>query len=316
MASSDGQRFGVRESSLLATFYPRYFGYYERAVSVYTHLSNQWSVFSTQVISCAEREALYVLDGLLDNPTDLPVRVHTVDTHGYTDQLFGLCYLLGFTFMPRLKKLSSQRLFKPAGSPEEGLFGRRGYPTLDALFSGTVNLNLIAEQWDALVRVAASLKNRIVHAHVVAQRLVSSAASNRLAMALTHLGRLVKTIYLLRYVADPVLRQQVRTHLSRGEARHDLARSLFFADQGMFRSGDYYQIMNRASCLSLLSNAVLVYNTLRIARVLEQAQAQGQTFAPEALAHVSPLMYRHVIVNGTYDFSLESSRRGRELLCV
>jgi TnpA family transposase len=95
MASSDGQRFGVRESSLLATFYPRYFGYYERAVSVYTHLSNQWSVFSTQVISCAEREALYVLDGLLDNPTDLPVRSHTVDTYGYTDQLFGLCYLLG-----------------------------------------------------------------------------------------------------------------------------------------------------------------------------------------------------------------------------
>ena len=35
MASSDGQRFGVRESSLLATFYPRYFGYYERAVSVF-----------------------------------------------------------------------------------------------------------------------------------------------------------------------------------------------------------------------------------------------------------------------------------------
>jgi TnpA family transposase len=194
MASSDGQRFGVRESSLLATFYPRYFGYYERAVSVYTHLSNQRSVFSTQVISCAEREALYVLDGLLDNPTDLPIRVHMVDTHGYTDQLFGLCYLLGFAFMPRLKKLSSQRLFKPAGSPEEGLFGSRVYPTLDALFSGTVNLNLIAEQWDALVRVAASLNNRIVRAHVVVQRLVNSPASNRLALALTHLGRLVKTI--------------------------------------------------------------------------------------------------------------------------
>ena len=127
---------------------------------------------------------------MLDNPTDLPVHIHTVDTHGYTDQLFGLCYLLGFAFMPRLKKLSSQRLFKPVGSPEEGLFGSRAYPILDPLLSGTVNLNLIVEQWDALVRVAASLKNRIVHAHVVAQRLVSSTASNRLAMALTHLGRL------------------------------------------------------------------------------------------------------------------------------
>ena len=121
----------------------------------------------------------------------------------------------------------------------------------------------------------------------------------------------MKTIYLLRYLDDPLLRQQVRTQLSRGEARHDLARSLFFADQGMFRSGDYYQMMNRASCLSLLSNAVLVYNTLRIARMLEQAHAQGQTFSPEAIAHVSPLMYRHVIVNGTYDFSPDGSGMSR-----
>jgi hypothetical protein len=66
-SSSDGQRFGVQGSSLLASFYPRYFGYYDRAVTVYTHLSNQFSVFNTEAISCAEREALYVLDGLLRN---------------------------------------------------------------------------------------------------------------------------------------------------------------------------------------------------------------------------------------------------------
>jgi Tn3 transposase DDE domain len=35
------------------------------------------------------------------------------------------------------------------------------------LFSGAIDLNLIAEQWDGLVRVAASLKNRIVSANVM-----------------------------------------------------------------------------------------------------------------------------------------------------
>ena len=303
IASSDGQRFGVRERSLLAAFYPRYFGYYDRAVSVYTHMSDQYSVFRTQVISCAEREALYVLDGLLENDTELPIRGPIVDTHGYTDQVFGLCYLLGFTFMPRLKNLATRRLFKPAGSPEEGLFGSRSYVHLDPLFSGTIDLNLIAEQWDGLVRVAASLKHRIVSANVIVRRLVSSAPTNRLAKALTHLGQVVKTIYILRFLSDPTLRQQVRTQLNRGEARQGVAQRLFFADQGMFRSGDYFQIMNRASCLSLLSNAVLVYNTLRMTHVLERATAQGQEFTPEDIAHISPLAYRHVIVNGTYDFS-------------
>jgi TnpA family transposase len=56
------QRFGIQKHSLLASFCPRYFGYYDRAVSVYTHISDQFSVFGTRVISCAPREALYAAD--------------------------------------------------------------------------------------------------------------------------------------------------------------------------------------------------------------------------------------------------------------
>ncbi|MDH3604691.1 MAG: transposase, partial [Candidatus Tectomicrobia bacterium] len=152
--------------------------------------------------------------------------------------------------------------------------------------------------------------------NIIARRLASSAASNRLAKALLHLGQLVRSIYLLRYLNDSEMRQQVRTQLNRGEARQDLAQRLFFADQGMFRSGDYFQMMNRASCLSLLSNAVLVYNTLRIGRVLERAKAQGQEFSAEAIAHVSPLARRHVIVNGTYDFSPAPGALANNGLCV
>jgi TnpA family transposase len=51
----------VDESTLLASFYPRYFGYYDRAVTVYTHASDQFSVFAAKVISCSVREALHVL---------------------------------------------------------------------------------------------------------------------------------------------------------------------------------------------------------------------------------------------------------------
>ena len=51
-SSSDGQRFGIQASSLLASLYPRYFGYYDRAITLYTHISDQYSVFSTEAISC------------------------------------------------------------------------------------------------------------------------------------------------------------------------------------------------------------------------------------------------------------------------
>ena len=58
-------------SSLLGSVYPRYFGYYDRALQLYTHTSDQHSVYATQVISCAPREAGYVLGGILDNDTVL-----------------------------------------------------------------------------------------------------------------------------------------------------------------------------------------------------------------------------------------------------
>src|SRR5882724_5981244 len=144
-ASSDGQRFGVRESSLLASFYPRYFGYYDRAVSVYTHVSDQFSVFCTRVISCAPREALYVLDGLLENDSVLRLREHSTDTHGYIEDLFGLCYMLGYSFMPRIRDLADQQLYK--------IDRDVAYPNLTGIFRGGVDVDLIREQWDQLVRV-------------------------------------------------------------------------------------------------------------------------------------------------------------------
>jgi hypothetical protein len=90
-SSSDGQRFAVERDSLLGSVYPRYFGYYDRALQLYTHTSDQHSVYATQAISCAPREAGYVLGGILDNDTALAITEHTSDTNGFTEHLFGLC---------------------------------------------------------------------------------------------------------------------------------------------------------------------------------------------------------------------------------
>lgn len=292
VSSSDGQRFGVQTPSLLTSFYPRYFGYYDRAVTVYTHVSDQFSVFAGRVISCAPREAIYVLDGLLENDTVLRPREHMTDTHGFTEQLFGLCYLLGYSFMPRLADLKDQQLYRLD----------RGATRLGSIFRGVVDVALIAEQWDQLVRVAASLRNRTTPAHVVLDRLAAS-SSDRLAKALTMLGRAVKTIHLLRYAHDAQLRARIRKQLNRGESRHALARRLFFANQGAFRKGDRDEIMNKVTALSVLSNAVLVWNSVRFAEIVEGLEGTTGDAVPLAdLARVSPLASAHVIPSGTYRF--------------
>ena len=291
-SSSDGQRFAVERDSLLGSPYPRYFGYYDHALQLYTHTSDQHSVYATQAISCAPREAGYVLSGILDNDTALDIREHTSDTHGFTEHLFGLCPLLGIAFMPRLKDLPDQVLSRINRDTD--------YGALQPLLRGRINMDLILEQWDQLVRLAASLKDRLTPAHVVMQRLANANASDRLAGALTQLGRLMKTIHILRYIQEAPLRDAIQLQLNRGEFRHILAKSLFFANWGSFRSGDYEEVMNKASCLSLLSNAVLVWNTVHIARIVAQLRATGHDVNDDDLARVSPLMHAHVIPNGSY----------------
>ncbi len=296
-SSSDGQRFAVEREGLLGAFYPRYFGYYERAVSLYTHTADQNSVYATRAISCAPREANYVLDGILENDTVLKIREHTTDTGGFTEPLWGLCVLLGIDFMPRLKDLADQTLYRIDRAAD--------YGPIDSLLRNAIEVAIVVEQWDQLVRIAASLKDRLTPAHVVMQRLIYARA-DRVAKALTALGRLAKTVHILRYIHEEPLRRAIQLQLNRGEFRHTLAKWLFFANQGAFRLGDYEEVMNKASCLSLLSNAVLVWNTVHIDRIVARLRADGNLVLDEDLARVSPLMRKHITPNGSYFQSARS----------
>jgi TnpA family transposase len=190
--------------------------------------------------------------------------------------------------MPRLKDLADQQLYK--------LDKETDYGPLEPLFRGVVDTALIAEQWDQLARIATSLKERTAPA----QRLINASPADRVSKALTALGRACKTIFILRYIADEPLRRMIQRQLNRGEARHALARWLFFANRGEFRSGNYEEIMNKASCLSLLSNAAVLWNTVHMARISQQLRETGNEIADQDLARVWPLQHARIIPNGTY----------------
>jgi hypothetical protein len=98
----------------------------------------------------APRDATYVLDGILDNETELDIIEHTTDTIGYTDLVFALFDLLGLQFSPRIHDLGAQRFYR--------LGPVDAYPNFGLFIKGGINRQLIIERWDDLLRVAASLK--------------------------------------------------------------------------------------------------------------------------------------------------------------
>jgi TnpA family transposase len=111
---------------------------------------------------------------------------------------------------------------------------------------------------------------------------------------------IIKPQYILRYLTDRELRRTVQLQLNKGEYRHKLPRRIFFADQGEFTTGDYEEIMNKASCLSLVSNAILYWNTIKIPAIVDHLRAQGEAIDGETLSHISLLPFRPVVPNGMY----------------
>jgi TnpA family transposase len=104
---------------------------------LYTHVTDQYSPFSSKIINVGVRDATYVLDGLLYHESDLRIEEHYTDTAGFTDQVFGMMHLLGFKLAPRIRNLSEIKLFTP---PQQN----KKYPALQAMISSEeINVNRI-----------------------------------------------------------------------------------------------------------------------------------------------------------------------------
>jgi TnpA family transposase len=128
-SSSDGQYFRAGDRGEAAGQINAHYGG-DPGVLFYTHVSDQYAPFHTQVINATVREATYVLDGLLYHESDLRIEEHYTDTAGFTDQLFALMHLLGFRFAPRIRDLTDRRLYVPKVDKHyaalAGLIGRYG----------------------------------------------------------------------------------------------------------------------------------------------------------------------------------------------
>ena len=236
-------------------------------MTFYTWTSDQFSQYGTKVIPATVRDATYVLDEILDNETELPILEHTTDTAGYTEIVFALFDLLGLQFSPRIRDLGDQQLYR--------LDRSRTYRNLEPRLKGRIRRDRILRRWDDLLRVAGSLKRGWVTASLLISRLQSYRRQNALTRALQEYGRLVKTIFILRYLESEKLRRRINTQLNKGESLHSLREFLFFANRGKIRRKQEEEQVHQAMCLNLLTNCVITWNTVYMAAAIDQLRGKA-----------------------------------------
>jgi TnpA family transposase len=304
VASADGLRFVVPVQTLHAGPNPKYFGYH-RGATYYNLMSDQFTGLNGVVIPGTLRDSLYLLALVLEQETELaPVEIMT-DTGAYTDVVFGLFWLLGYRFSPRIADVGGTRYWRMDATAD--------YGALNGIARHRIHTRLIKEHWDDMLRLAGSLKLGVVQATSIMRTLQISDRPTKLAQAVAELGRIAKTIHCLTYLDDETKRRRTLTQLNRGEERHKLARAIFHGKRGELRQRYREGQEDQLGALGLVLNIIVLWNTLYMEAVLHQLQREGFPLHPADVARLSPLLFDHINMLGRYAFLVPDSVRRGEL---
>ena len=295
-SSSDGQFFRAGDRAAGRSDVNLHYGS-EPGTKFYSHLSDQYGYFSNLPISPSESEAPYVLDGLLNHDTSLDISEHFVDTGGSTDHVFALFALLGKRFAPRLRNLKHKNLHT--------FNGPDAYPALNQHIGQNLNVELIRQHWTDILHLAASMNGGVVAPSVILKKLSAAHKPGQLARALSEIGRLERTLFMIEYYSDPALRRRCQAGLNKGEAAHKLKRAVFFHESGEIRDRSFEAQAYRASGLNLVVSAIVYWNTVYLARAAEYLRSKGKLISDALLKHVSPLTWEHINLTGTYSWQTE-----------
>ncbi|WP_248958473.1 Tn3 family transposase [Sphaerisporangium perillae] len=291
--AADGSQIDTWENNLLAETSIRYGGYGGIA---YRHVSNTYVALFSHFIPCGVWEAVYIIEGLLKNTSDVqPDTIHA-DTQGQSLPVFGLAALLGFDLLPRIRNWHDLIFYRPALD--------RHYQHIDSLFGDeAVDWGLIEAHWTDLLRTAISIRENRMSSVTLLRRLGHHSRKNRLYRAFRELGRAIRTITLLRYLSEPQLREQITRVTNRNEAFHGFADWLMFGGKLIGHNDpDYQEKVIKFN--ELLANCVMYSTALDITDSANEIAAEGQPVDLDDLATVSPYITHTVRRFGNWTLNL------------
>ena len=293
--SSDGQKRNVDLDSILANFSFKYHGS-GRGVSIYDFIDERHVLFHSLVMSSSEREAAYVIDGLMCND-EIKSDIHSTDTHGYSDLVFAITHLLGISFAPRLAKIKKRTLY---GFEKRSRYQKEGYKILP---DQTINMRLIEENWDDILRLVATIKLKENTASQILKRLSSYAKDHPLYQGLKEFGKLIRTLFLLTYMDNLELRQAIQKQLNKIELANKFSDAVFFDNNQEFKQGSREEQEIAVSCKILLQNAIVLWNYLYLSQLLATTTEQKKRDELlKIITNGSIMTWVHINLLGEYDF--------------
>jgi TnpA family transposase len=300
--SSDGQKWKVINDSLNASYSFKYYGQ-DQGVTVNSFIDRRNLLFYSTVMSSSLREAGYVIDGLMHNDV-VKSDIHSTDTHGYSEVVFGITHFLSIFSAPRIKGLKHQ--IKSMFSGYRSKYKAKNYEIIP---THTINVKIIKEMYDDILRFIATIKLKRSTASQLLSRLNSYSKQHKLYQALKEFGKIIKSRFILKYLNELDLRQAIEKQLSLIENNNKFSKAVAQENDKSFVQQLQSEQIIAESCRRLMKAAIICWNCLFLHNKINTSKNTEEIQnIIKTIKSGSIIMWCHVNFRGLYDFSEEMTK--------
>ena len=249
--ASDSTHVAAFDQNIFTQWHSRYGG---RGVLIYWHVERDSMAIHSQLISCTASEVAAMVEGAIRHGTTMDVAGNYVDSHGQSEIGFGITRLLGFDLLPRIKQINKVKLYRVAAGETDT------YPGLSAAMTRPIRWDLIAQQYDQMIKYATAIRVGTATTEAILRRFTRTAA-HPTYQAMLELGRAQKTIFVARYLRERGLQREINAGLNVVESWNRANSVIFYGKGGDIGTNRRDEQEMAVACLRILQAALVFVNT-------------------------------------------------------
>ncbi|WP_148245201.1 Tn3 family transposase [Enterobacter asburiae] len=297
-AAVDGQKFSVERPMIKARASKKYFGL-GKGVVAYTLLCNHIPL-NGYLIGAHEYEAHHVFDIWYRNTAGIVPTTITGDMHSINRANFAILHWFGLRFEPRFTSPSDMlKELYCADDPTR-------YKKCLIQPVGQINQKVIIDEKPNLDQIVATLGLKEITQGALIRKLCTYSPENPTRQALFEFDKLIRSLYILRYLRDPQIARNSHRSQNRIESYHQLRSAIAQVGGKKELTGQNdIEIEISNQCGRLLSIVIIYYNSALLSRLLQKYESNGNSRGLSFIRRMSPVAWRHIFLNGHYTFVSE-----------